>query len=288
MTFWKAKGGWGNKRQGFLVFIKIDVCAFKLSNHKGLEQVSAVLVILLFLSLEDLMKNFSHSWDSTHWATEYPCSCSVLSLERALVRTEQKQDLFCLLWCLWLSLNAVLQTTSIFFECFWCRLFLFLVQIFSQCLRTIYLIAHICVLFNEMSSFFKAFFSGAWYQLPAILDLSAFGLCDLMFWGKSCYLLLHFLLVSWQFPWFFSPFLSVFQAWYLRREGNNFKPWSLTQQSCSLKLTISLLPSDSKAFSLFWGDGCICWCYLEYLGKWRELSSPPGDFWHTLRNLARS
>lgn len=87
MTFWKAKGGWGNKRQGFLVFIKIDVCAFKLSNHKGLEQVSAVPVILLFLSLEDLMENFSHSWDSTHWATEYPCSCGVLGLEGALVRT---------------------------------------------------------------------------------------------------------------------------------------------------------------------------------------------------------
>lgn len=77
-----------------------------------------------------------------------------------------------------------------------------LVQIFSQCLKTIYLIAHICVLFNEMSSFFEAFFSGAWYQLPVILDLSAFGLCDLMF-CKSSYLLLHFLLVSWQFPWFF-------------------------------------------------------------------------------------
>lgn len=42
-----------------------------------------------------------------------------------------------------------------------------------------------------------------------------------------------------------------------------------------------------KAFSLSWGDGYICWCYLEHLAKWRELSAP-GDLWHTLTNLAHS
>lgn len=81
---------------------------------KDLKEVAAVSVILLSLSFEDLVKKFSHSWDSTGWATEYPCSYSVLALERALVRTGQKQDLFWLLWCLWPSLNAVLQTTSFF------------------------------------------------------------------------------------------------------------------------------------------------------------------------------
>lgn len=28
-----------------------------------------------------------------------------------------------------------------------------------------------------------------------------------------------------------------------------------------------------KVLSLSWGDGCVCWRYLENLGKWRELSA---------------
>lgn len=53
----------------FKVFFKIDVDAFNLSSCEGLAQVSAVFVILLFLgvsTLEDFMKKFSHSLDSTH------------------------------------------------------------------------------------------------------------------------------------------------------------------------------------------------------------------------------
>lgn len=122
-----------------------------------------------------------------------------LSLERALVRTEQKQNLFWLLWYLWLSLNAVLQTTSFFLDWFWCRLFLFLVQIFSQCLSTVYFWVHICVLFHEVSPFFEAFFSGAWYQLPVILIYQ-----DLSF-------------VTWCFARVLTSFCTA------------FKPWSLTQ-----------------------------------------------------------
>lgn len=52
----------------FKVFFKIDVCAFSLSSCEGLAQVSAVSVILLFLSVstsEDFEKKFSHSLDST-------------------------------------------------------------------------------------------------------------------------------------------------------------------------------------------------------------------------------
>lgn len=52
----------------FEVFFKIDVCAFNLSGCEGLAQVSAVFVILLFLSvstLEDFKTKFSHSLDST-------------------------------------------------------------------------------------------------------------------------------------------------------------------------------------------------------------------------------
>lgn len=53
----------------FKVFFKIGVDAFNLSSCEGLAQVSAVFVILLFLgvsTLEDFMKKFSHSLDSTH------------------------------------------------------------------------------------------------------------------------------------------------------------------------------------------------------------------------------
>lgn len=142
----------------------------------------------------------------------------VRTLERALVRTEQKQDLSWLLWCLWPSLNAVFQTIQLFS-------WVVLMQVISvscadfQSVSKDCLLVQIHFLFSKMSSFFEAFISGAW--LATFLDSSAFVLHDLVS-CNICYLLLHLLLMSWRLPWFlFSSFLSVFQAWYVRRKENN-------------------------------------------------------------------
>lgn len=233
------------------------------------------------------MKNFSHSRDSTYWATEYPCSYSVLSLE-SISETRAKAR----------PLLAVVMPVTEFKCCApnnqlssWLvlmQVILFLVQIFRQCLSTICKLVSF-FLFNEVSSFFEAF-SGSCYQLPAILDLSAFELCDLMF-CKSCCFLLHFLLVSWQFPWFI--FLLSFLCFRCDTWGGREITYCLqaliTHSAELFFKTGHVYPTIwLKTFALSWGGGYICWCYFEHLGAWRELSAPPGDFWLTLRNLAHS
>lgn len=196
------------------------------------------------------MKNFSHSWDSTCWATEYPCSYSVLTFERALVRAEQKQDLFWLLWFLWPSLNAVLQTTSFFLDWFWWWLFLSLGQIFSQCLSIYKLISVFCSM--KCHHFLRPSF-----QVPGTSFLP-FLICQhlsFVTWCfcKNCYLLLHFLLVSWQFPWFI--FLLSFLCF--RRDtwgGKEITYWlqALITHSAELSFKIGhVCPTIwLKAFSL--------------------------------------
>lgn len=99
------------------------------------------------------MKNFSHSRDSTYWATEYPCSYSVLSLE-SISETRAKAR----------PLLAVVMPVTEFKCCApnnqlssWLvlmQVILFLVQIFRQCLSTVCKLVSF-FLFNEVSYFLR-------------------------------------------------------------------------------------------------------------------------------------
>lgn len=233
------------------------------------------------------MKNFSHSWDSTYWATEYPCSSSVVSLERALVRTEQKQDLFWLLWWLWLSLNAVLQTPAFFltgsdvgYFCFLCR--------FSGSVWALSIYKLISV-FCSMK-YHNVLRPSS--QVPGTSFLT-FSICQHLSFMTWCFarVVTSFctFYLSWQFPWFiFLSFLCFRHDTWGGREITYCLQALITHSAELFFETDHVYPTIwLKTFSLSWGDGCICWCYLEHLGKWRELSAPPGGFWHTLRNLAQ-
>lgn len=96
--------------------------------------------------------------------------------------------------------------------------------------------------------------------------------------------------LSWQFPWFiFLSLLCIRHDTWGGREIT-YCLQALITHSAELFFKIDhVYPTIwLKTFSLSWGDGYICWCYLEHLGKWRELSAPPGEFWHTLRNIAHT
>lgn len=130
-------GSWGSFRkqlQDCFVFFKdfFKIFGLLISPIEKNWQVSAVCCFTI--SWCKFFKKTLRQIPLTPWTqpirlAEYPCSYSVLTLEIALVRTEQKQGLSWLLCCLWPSLNAVLQTTQPFFSSDFVgwNLFLFLV-----------------------------------------------------------------------------------------------------------------------------------------------------------------